>query len=142
MTAPDEPAPGSAAPRAVQALGDWTPRELEANGRLLLERLREHFETLRSQPITTELSAKEISELLDEPLPHAAQAFTRVLDQTWQDVRPNLTQLRERAVRMVLEIRERDGKGQGELARVARRSRAVTTAPGPGQGRHLAQESP
>jgi transposase len=28
--------------------------------------------------------------------------------------------LRERAVRMVLEIRERDGKGQGELARVAR----------------------
>jgi transposase len=30
-------------------------------------------------------------------------------------------ELRERAVRMVLEIREREGKGQGELARVARR---------------------
>jgi transposase len=29
-------------------------------------------------------------------------------------------ELRERAVRMVLEIRERDGKGQGELALVAR----------------------
>ena len=29
-------------------------------------------------------------------------------------------ELRERAVRMVLEIRERDGKGRGELARVAR----------------------
>jgi transposase len=29
-------------------------------------------------------------------------------------------ELRERAVQMVLEIRERDGKGQGELARVAR----------------------
>jgi transposase len=29
-------------------------------------------------------------------------------------------ELRERAVRMVQEIRERDGKGQGELARVAR----------------------
>ena len=29
-------------------------------------------------------------------------------------------ELRERAVRMVLEIRERDGKGQGELVRVAR----------------------
>ena len=29
-------------------------------------------------------------------------------------------ELRERAVRMVLEIRERDGRGQGELARVAR----------------------
>ena len=29
-------------------------------------------------------------------------------------------ELRDRAVRMVLEIRERDGKGQGELARVAR----------------------
>jgi transposase len=28
-------------------------------------------------------------------------------------------ELRERAVKMVLEIRERDGKGQGELARVA-----------------------
>jgi transposase len=29
-------------------------------------------------------------------------------------------ELRERAVKMVLEIRGRDGKGQGELARVAR----------------------
>ena len=29
-------------------------------------------------------------------------------------------ELRERAVKMVFEIRERDGKGQGELARVAR----------------------
>jgi transposase len=29
-------------------------------------------------------------------------------------------ELRERAVKMVLEIRERDGKGLGELARVAR----------------------
>ena len=29
-------------------------------------------------------------------------------------------ELRERAVKMVLEIRERDGKGHGELARVAR----------------------
>jgi transposase len=28
-------------------------------------------------------------------------------------------ELRERAVKMVLEIRERDGKGRGELARVA-----------------------
>jgi transposase len=30
-------------------------------------------------------------------------------------------ELRERAVKMVLEIRQQDGKGQGELARVARR---------------------
>ena len=29
-------------------------------------------------------------------------------------------ELRERAVKMVLEIRERDGKGRGELARVGR----------------------
>jgi transposase len=29
-------------------------------------------------------------------------------------------ELRERAVRMVLEIRQRDGKGHGEIARVAR----------------------
>jgi hypothetical protein len=29
-------------------------------------------------------------------------------------------ELRERAVKMVLEIRERDGKGNGELARVGR----------------------
>ena len=29
-------------------------------------------------------------------------------------------ELRERAVKMVLEIRERDGKGHGEIARVAR----------------------
>jgi transposase-like protein len=32
-------------------------------------------------------------------------------------------ELRERAVKMVLEIRERDGKGLGELARVARLAR-------------------
>jgi transposase len=31
-----------------------------------------------------------------------------------------LDELRERAVKMVLEIREREGKGLGELARVAR----------------------
>jgi transposase len=30
-------------------------------------------------------------------------------------------ELRERAVKMVLEIRERDGKGRGEISRVARR---------------------
>ena len=29
-------------------------------------------------------------------------------------------ELRERAVKMVLEVRERDGKGRGEIARVAR----------------------
>jgi transposase len=29
-------------------------------------------------------------------------------------------ELRERAVKMVLEIRDRDGKGRGELARVGR----------------------
>ena len=29
-------------------------------------------------------------------------------------------ELRERAVKMVLEIRERDGKGHGEIARVGR----------------------
>jgi hypothetical protein len=29
-------------------------------------------------------------------------------------------ELRERAVKMVIEIRERDGKGHGELARVGR----------------------
>ena len=29
-------------------------------------------------------------------------------------------ELRERAVKMVLEVREREGKGRGELARVAR----------------------
>ena len=30
-------------------------------------------------------------------------------------------ELRERAVRMLFEVREREGKGHGELARVARR---------------------
>ena len=34
--------------------------------------------------------------------------------------RKYLDELRERAVRMVLEIRERDGKGHGEISRVAR----------------------
>jgi hypothetical protein len=42
-------------------------------------------------------------------------------------------ELRERAVKMVFEIREREGKGRGELARVARRP-----PPRPARrGRHL-----
>ncbi|MEV5510331.1 pyridoxal phosphate-dependent decarboxylase family protein [Streptomyces orinoci] len=76
---------------AVSAVGDWTPEQLEEYGRLLLTRLREHFETLRSQPVTTDRPAKEIRELFDEPLPEQPQDFTEILDRTWDEVRPHLT---------------------------------------------------
>ena len=46
-------------------------------------------------------------------------------------------ELRERAVKMVLEIREREGKGHGELARVARQ-RGAMTGSGLGWGRFAA----
>ncbi len=36
-------------------------------------------------------------------------------------------ELRERAVKMVLEIRQREGKGHGELARVGRQLGGTTT---------------
>jgi transposase len=44
-------------------------------------------------------------------------------------------ELRERAVKMVLEIRERDGKGHGELARVGRQPGVHPEACGPGSSR-------
>jgi transposase len=37
-------------------------------------------------------------------------------------------ELRERAVKMVLEVRERDGKGHGEIARVGRRSYSASVS--------------
>ncbi|POX38590.1 amino acid decarboxylase [Streptomyces sp. Ru73] len=72
-------------------LGDWTPQDLEDNGRILLSYLREHFETLRARPVTTHRPAREIHTLVDEPLPVEPQPFPDVLDQTWNDVRPHLT---------------------------------------------------
>ncbi|TSB31328.1 pyridoxal phosphate-dependent decarboxylase family protein [Streptomyces benahoarensis] len=88
LTAPSAP-PAGPPPAAV---GDWTPEELESNGRLLLKRLSEHFASLRTQPVTTDRSAKDIHQLFDEPLPRDPQDFAAVLDQTWRDVRPHLTQ--------------------------------------------------
>ena len=44
-------------------------------------------------------------------------------------------ELRERAVKMVFEIRERDGKGHGELARVGRQPGVHPEACGPGSSR-------
>ncbi|WP_329394779.1 PLP-dependent decarboxylase [Streptomyces lydicus] len=72
-------------------VGDWSPEELEKNGHLLLSQLREHFTTLRTQPVTTTRSAQEIRAVIDEPLPTAPQPFPEILQQTWDDVRPNLT---------------------------------------------------
>ncbi|MFF4602933.1 pyridoxal phosphate-dependent decarboxylase family protein [Streptomyces sp. NPDC001339] len=74
-----------------RALGDWTPQQLEDNGHALLAYLREHFETLRSQPVTTRKSAQDIRAQIHEPLPTDPQPFPDVLRQTWQDVTPNLT---------------------------------------------------
>ncbi|GHI40458.1 pyridoxal phosphate-dependent decarboxylase family protein [Streptomyces violascens] len=73
------------------SVGDWTPQELEENGRLLLSCLRRHFEDLRTLPVTTDRSAQEIRGLIDEPLPTEPEAFGDILDQTWRDVRPHLT---------------------------------------------------
>ena len=44
-------------------------------------------------------------------------------------------ELRERAVKMVLEIRERDGKGRGEIARVGRQLGVIRRLCGPGCSR-------
>ncbi|MER6071822.1 pyridoxal-dependent decarboxylase [Streptomyces sp. NPDC001817] len=78
--------------RAGSGFADWTPQELEDNGSLLLRRLREHFTTLRGRPVTTDRAAKEIHDLIDEPLPRGPQEFAEVLEQTWRDVLPHLTQ--------------------------------------------------
>jgi transposase len=44
-------------------------------------------------------------------------------------------ELRERAVKMLSEVREREGRGHGELARVARQLDVHPEALGPGQSR-------
>ncbi|MFH8347929.1 pyridoxal phosphate-dependent decarboxylase family protein [Streptomyces sp. NPDC018045] len=82
-------AAGAAPP--ADAVGDWSPQELEDNGRLLLSQLRDHFEALRSLPVTTGRSAQEIHALFDQPLPTEPEAFADILTQTWRDLRPNLT---------------------------------------------------
>lgn len=72
-------------------LGDWSPAELETNGRMLLAQLREHFRTLRDQPVGTSRPAFEIRSALDEHLPTDPQPFDAILAQTWDQVRPDLT---------------------------------------------------
>ena len=44
-------------------------------------------------------------------------------------------ELRERAVKMVFEVREREGRGRGEIARVAQQLGIHREAPGRGSGR-------
>ncbi|HEY2765780.1 MAG TPA: pyridoxal-dependent decarboxylase [Pseudonocardiaceae bacterium] len=72
-------------------LGDWSPAQLEANGQKLLAQLREHFRTLRDQPVAASRPAAEIRAALDETLPIDPQPFDSILAQTWDQIRPNLT---------------------------------------------------
>lgn len=73
------------------SVGDWDPRELEANGQELLARIRRHLETIRQQPVTTDIGAAQLTALLDDPLPERPTPFGEVLDDTWERVVPHLT---------------------------------------------------
>lgn len=72
-------------------LGDWSPEEFEKNGQELIKLIREHFEQIRSVPVTTQISAQDLVDLLDKPIPEEAVPFEVTLNETWNKVIPHLT---------------------------------------------------
>lgn len=72
-------------------LGDWTPEEFEKNGQKLIELIKGHFEEIRNIPVTTPISAQELIDLFDKPIPEKPISFDDTLKETWTKVIPHLT---------------------------------------------------
>jgi aromatic-L-amino-acid/L-tryptophan decarboxylase len=72
--------------------GDWSPEEFEQAGHELLHLIREHFEQIDSLPVTTQIPARDLLQLLDAPLPEDPEGFAAILADTKQKVIPHLTQ--------------------------------------------------
>ncbi|MDT8912382.1 pyridoxal-dependent decarboxylase [Amycolatopsis sp. PS_44_ISF1] len=74
-------------------LGDWSPGKLHDEGIALLDRLSAHFGSLDAQRVRpVDLSEDRISAPFLGPLPEQATGFGALLDRTWRDVVPGLTQ--------------------------------------------------
>ncbi|WP_116044946.1 pyridoxal phosphate-dependent decarboxylase family protein [Amycolatopsis palatopharyngis] len=75
------------------SFGDWAPEELRDAGIALLDRLAAHFSSLDTQRVRPEdLSEERIAAPFRGPLPERSTAFGELLDRTWRDVVPGLTQ--------------------------------------------------
>ncbi|RCG17529.1 aminotransferase class V-fold PLP-dependent enzyme [Streptomyces reniochalinae] len=75
----------------VGSYGDWDPHDLEENGRALLARIRNHLENIRDIPVAPDIDARQLQDLIDEPLPDSPTGFDDILEDTWQRVVPYLT---------------------------------------------------
>ncbi|MCR6482806.1 pyridoxal-dependent decarboxylase [Amycolatopsis sp. OK19-0408] len=75
------------------SLGDWPPGDLRAAGGALLDRLAAHFESLDTQRVRPEdLSEQRIAAPFRGRLPDRGTEFGELLERTWRDVVPGLTQ--------------------------------------------------
>ncbi|SMO52546.1 pyridoxal phosphate-dependent decarboxylase family protein [Melghirimyces algeriensis] len=81
----------SSSTHPVINLGDWDPSQFEKHGQKLLQLIREHFETIHELPVTTNISPKELFDLLDSPIPEKPRSFESTLDETWEKIIPHLT---------------------------------------------------
>src|SRR5690625_3746218 len=62
--------------------GDWTPEQLEEAGRRVLETVRRHLEGLEETPVLPDVGARDLMELLDDPLPQQPEDFDDILQDT------------------------------------------------------------
>ncbi|MFS1512051.1 pyridoxal phosphate-dependent decarboxylase family protein [Chengkuizengella sp. SCS-71B] len=72
-------------------LGDWAPHEFEEQGQKLIQLIREYFENIRETPVSTDITPKELLNMLDGPIPNKAESFDLTLDETWEKIIPHLT---------------------------------------------------
>jgi aromatic-L-amino-acid/L-tryptophan decarboxylase len=72
-------------------LGDWTPEEIEREGREVLALIREHFEGIDELPVLTSMSARDLNALFEAPPPEDPIPFEVTLAETREKVIPNLT---------------------------------------------------
>ncbi|WP_007024406.1 pyridoxal phosphate-dependent decarboxylase family protein [Saccharomonospora iraqiensis] len=73
--------------------GDWAPEELRDAGIALLDRLAAHFGSLDTQRVRpADLSEERIVAPFRAPLPERGTGFAELLERTWRDVVPGLTQ--------------------------------------------------
>ncbi|GAA0923766.1 hypothetical protein GCM10009558_035810 [Virgisporangium aurantiacum] len=72
-------------------LGDWTPEQYEANGRLAFARIAALRREIRTVPVAPAATPAQVRGALDPVLPRQGRPFAEILDDTWATVVPHLT---------------------------------------------------
>ncbi|MBE1501827.1 aromatic-L-amino-acid decarboxylase [Amycolatopsis lexingtonensis] len=73
-----------------EPVGDWPPAEFERYGHDVLALIREHFESVRSVPVTVPRSSSELMASLRAELPETGEDFAAVLADTRDRVLPHV----------------------------------------------------